>query len=52
MRKKTGSEVKSRAQKKGRLSPQQRAQKTQQILFLVLGIIIVLTLILSLVYKY
>ncbi len=52
MRKKTNPEVKSGAKKKSRLSPQQRAQKAQQILFLVLGIIIVLTLILSLVFKY
>lgn len=52
MRKKTGPEVKSRTQKKARLNPQQRAQRTQQIVFLVLGIIIVLTLILSLVYRY
>jgi predicted nucleic acid-binding Zn ribbon protein len=51
MRKKTGPEVKGGTQKKSRLNPQQRAQKTQQILFFVLGIIIVLTLILSLVYR-
>jgi len=51
MRKKTGPEVKNKPQKKARLSPQQRAQRTQQILFLVLGIIIILTMILSLVVK-
>ena len=52
MQKKTNSGSKGGAPKKARLNPQQRAQKTQQILFMVLGIIVVLSMLLALVYKY
>ena len=50
MPRKTGAN--NDAPKKQRLNPQQRAQRIQQIVFAVLGLIIVLTMILSLVYRY
>jgi len=52
MQKKTGPDSKGGRQKKPRLNAQQRAQKTQQVLFLVLGIIVVLSMLLALIYRY
>ena len=52
MQKKKGADNKGGAQKKPRLNAQQRAQKTQQILFIALGILVVLSMLLALLYKY
>jgi hypothetical protein len=52
MRKKNNPENKGGAPKKPRLNPQQRAIRTQRILFMVLGILVVLSMLIALVYKY
>ena len=52
MQKKKGSGSKGGDPKKPRLNPQQRAQRTQQIVFMVLGVLVVLSMLLALIYRY
>jgi hypothetical protein len=51
MPKKTRSTEKSGATKKTRMNPQQRAQRMQQVLFLGLALIVVISMILALVVR-